>query len=136
MLIVGLDGKEHSWNLSMYCNNDRANASSGHKRARGLLVDIFPFDQILEELTLPGSGRFKLYADFFVPAQMLMIEVQGQQHFEFNPFFHKTKYAFYKAKQRDKQKVEWCKINNIDLIALDDKETEDEWRTKIIQRTS
>lgn len=135
MNIVGLDGRDYKWNLSMYANNQRARASAGHKKARELLVELFPFDPVLEELTLPGT-RPKMYADFFIAAQMLMVEVQGRQHYEFVPFFHKTKLNYFKALKRDRLKKEWCQKNEITLIDLNDEESVDEWRTQIIQGTT
>jgi hypothetical protein len=133
MNVVGLDDKEYSWNLSLYRNNQRATASAGHKKARTLLKELFPFDPVLEELTLPGI-RPKLYADFFIAAQMLMVEVQGRQHYEYVPFFHKTKHNYFKAVRRDNTKLSWCTKNNILLIGLNDQESVDEWREQILQR--
>ncbi len=130
MHITGLDGKEYNWNLSLYTNNQRANASAGHNKARLLLIDLFPFDPILEELTLPGTSP-KLFADFFIAAQMLMVEVQGRQHYEYVPFFHKTIHNFYKSVRRDQMKLDWCIKNDIILIDLNDKESIDEWREQI-----
>jgi len=133
MNVVGTNGMEYTWNLSKYANNQRANASAGHVKARLLLKEMFPFDRTLEELTLPGT-RPNLYADFFIFAQMLMVEVQGRQHYEFIPFFHKTKLAFYKAQARDKQKRSWCVTNDITLLCLNDKDSIDEWRYQISKR--
>ncbi len=131
MQIVGLDDREYSWNLSLYMNNKRT-VSAGHKKARYLLKELFPFDPILEELTLPGT-RPKLYADFFIVAQMLMVEVQGRQHYEYVPFFHKTIHNFFKSKKRDRLKAEWCENNDITLVDLNDQESINEWREQILR---
>ena len=133
MNIVGLDDREYSWNLSLYRNNQRATASAGHVKARTLLKELFPFDAVLEELTLPGL-KPKLFADFFIASQMLMVEVNGRQHYEYVPFFHKTKHNYFKALRRDALKGEWCVKNHICLMSLNDEESVDEWRNQILQR--
>lgn len=130
MRVRDLEGKEHPWNLTKYVNKKRARCSEYHKTAREILSKLYPFDQILEEVHLPGT---QLYADFFIPKQMLVVEVQGEQHTNFTPFFHKDKQSFGKAKQRDKVKLEWCEINNIRLVELSYTEDEQIWREKIIQ---
>lgn len=131
MLVKGIDGKEYNWNYSKYANNQKNDVSAGHEKARELLKEIFPFDKALEEVPLPGTGRQPLYTDFFIPNRMLVIEVHGEQHFKFIPFFHKNRMGFIKSQARDRQKAEWCKINDIKIVILKDSETEDEWRKKI-----
>ena len=139
MKVLGLDGREHSWNLtkSKY-RFGKKKCSKNHKKARSVLKDLFPHDIILEEVTLPGStstSRKKpLYADFFLPSQKLMIEVHGAQHYTYNNFFYKTKQEFYRAKARDRDKEEWCDLNSINIVVLDHKATEDEWKQQINSR--
>ena len=132
--INGLDGKEYNWNPS----NSEAKASSRsslHKKARELLDKLFPYDRILEEVSLPGSKterrRSTLRADLFIPNRNLIIEVQGEQHYKFNKFFYKDKLSFYRAKARDSEKKEWCELNDIRLIEFNYNEDIDEWRRKI-----
>jgi hypothetical protein len=72
-----------------------------------------------------------LYADFFIPTQMMLVEVHGEQHYSDNQFFYKTKLDFIKAQQRDRKKIEWCEMNNYKYIELSYKETLDEWREKL-----
>lgn len=133
MRVIGLDGKEYKWNIGQY-NRQRVVVSKGHKRARDLLKSLFPMEVILEELTLPGCGRNSLYADFFLSGPLLMVEVHGRQHFEFNSFHYKSRADFVAAKARDAKKAEWCDINGIRLVILKDEDTEDVWRTEIIGR--
>lgn len=134
MKIIGLDNKEYSWIPS---NNvvDTDKRSKPHLKAVALLKEIYPFDIILEELVLPGTKtstrKSTLKADLFIPARMIMVEVHGQQHVEFNSFFFKSKLEFYKAKARDKDKKKWCDINEIHLIELFHNESIEDWRNKI-----
>jgi|TARA_R110000824_G_scaffold348008_1_gene534737 hypothetical protein len=134
MKIIGLDGKEYSWNPSS-CQANCSSRSSLHLKAKDLLDEMFPYDRILEELSLSGSRtsrrRGTLRADFFIPNRMLLVEVHGEQHHKFNNFFFADKLSFYKAKARDSEKREWCEINNIKLVEFNYNEDIDEWRTKI-----
>ena len=126
MKVWGLDGRQHSLRL---VEQQRGNASNLHILARDILAECFPFEKIFEEVPLIGCSPI-LYCDFLLLSQMLIFEVQGQQHTEYTPFFHKTKLEFFKAKARDTKKREWIKLNNFTLIELPYDNT-DEWRTII-----
>ena len=99
------------------------------------MKSVFPYDRILEEVTLVGtnSGTRKgtLRADFFIPNRNLIVEVHGEQHFKFNGFFFKDKLSFFRAKARDRDKKEWCRINDIEIVEFNYDEEIDEWRTKV-----
>jgi len=138
MTVIGFDGKEHKFNYSKYnYRKNRGNKSSHHKRAYSVIKELFPNLSVYEEVTLPGSKRIGrktlLYADFFIPDLMLVIEVHGKQHYKYIPFFHDTKMNFIKAKQRDSDKKEWCEMNDIDLLALPHYEKDEEWKLKIMK---
>jgi len=132
--IIGLDQQEYSWIPS---NNivDTEKRSGLHNKAKELLKERYPNDRILEELVLPGTKtatrKSTLKADFFIPVRKLIIEVHGEQHTEFNNFFFKSKMDFYKAQARDRDKKQWCEINNFELIELFHNESIEEWRSKI-----
>lgn len=134
MKIIGLDSQEYSWIPS---NNivDTEKRSGLHNKAKELLKERYPNDRILEELVLPGTKtatrKSTLKADFFIPVRKLIIEVHGEQHTEFNNFFFKSKMDFYKAQARDRDKKQWCEINNFELIELFHNESIEEWRSKI-----
>ena len=72
MKIIGLDGREYSWNPSS-CQANSSSRSSLHLKAKDLLDEMFPYDRILEELSLVGSRtsrrRGTLRADFFYTKQ-------------------------------------------------------------------
>ena len=68
---------------------------------------------ILEEFVIPKS---QMRLDFYLPRINIAVEVQGRQHFEFVKHFHGTKKKFAAAQNRDNLKVEWCAINDIELI--------------------
>jgi hypothetical protein len=134
MIIKGLDDREYTWNPTTSQSSGKKR-SKLHNKAKDLLREVFPHDRILEELSLPGtkSGHRKstLYADIFLPNRRMIIEVHGEQHYKYNSFFFNNKLEFYKARARDNDKKEWCRINNIELIELSYNEDIDEWRRKI-----
>ena|SRR5688572_25273211 len=131
MKVVGLDGKAYKLNLVGHVPlmDYERQTSHLHQRARSLLNEMFPLERILEEVVLPGTGG--LSADFFVPMKKLVIEVQGQQHYKFIQHFHKSETDFKKSIQRDENKMQWCKLNNICLVSLPYSETDDEWKLRI-----
>lgn len=138
--VIGFDNKEHKFNFSK--NKKRiynSNKSSLHNKARELIKELFPSLSVYEEVTLPGSksvGRKSLlYADFFVPDAMIIIEVHGKQHYEYCSFFHKDKMDFLRSKKRDADKIEWCNINNIKIVELPYNK-EKEWKSLIQQTMS
>jgi len=137
MKVRGINGKEYVWNLSSYdvFYDDTRKRSKYHLRARNLLREIFNRYRILEEVKLPGSTALNrksvLYIDFYIPSIKMGFEVHGEQHYKYNPFFHKSQADFLKAKARDEDKIEWCEINDIDIIVLKYSESDDEWRKQI-----
>jgi len=137
MKVRGINGKEYVWNLSSYdvFYDDTRKRSKYHLRARNLLREIFNSYRILEEVKLPGSTALNrksvLYIDFYIPSIKMGFEVHGEQHYKYNPFFHKSQADFLKAKARDEDKIEWCEINDIDIIVLKYSESDDEWRKQI-----
>jgi hypothetical protein len=128
MNVIDLNGNLVKWNPS---SKARATASKLHKTAVSIINDMFPTINVLEEVTIPGRGN-KLYIDIYIPIFNLAIEVNGRQHYNFVPYFHRTRFDFLKQKERDRIKREWCETNNIKILDLKYGE-EDEWETKIKQ---
>lgn len=137
MKVKGINGKEYVWNLTKYdiFYDDSRKRSRYHIRARNLLKEIYHSYRILEEVKLPGSTALNrksvLYLDFYIPSIKRAFEVHGEQHYEYFPFFHKSKADFLKAKARDEDKIEWCQLNDIDIVILKFSESDHEWRERI-----
>jgi very-short-patch-repair endonuclease len=135
--VKGINGKEYVWNLTKYdiFYDDTRKRSKYHIRARNLLREIFHSYRILEEVKLPGSTALNrksvLYLDFYIPSIKMAVEVHGGQHYEYCPFFHKSKADFLKAKARDEDKIEWCELNEIQIVTLKFSESDHEWRERI-----
>ena len=135
MKVTRLNGREYNLVLKKYMKNDRSKRSYYHLCAREIIKDIFHGHNILEEMKLPGSvnpvKKSVLLLDFFIPSARIGIEVHGQQHFKYTPFFHKSKAGFLRAQARDRDKAEWCNINDITLVVLRYDDSEEYWREQI-----
>ena len=129
MRVVGLDNKQY--NLDLRHDDYVPDSSSYHKEAKKLISDIFISYRVLEEVFLPGCST-NLYLDFFIPLLRLAIEVQGQQHEVYIPYFHKNKLGQVASIKRDREKKEWCNLNNFTLIELSYNESIEEWKKKLI----
>ncbi len=132
MKVLGTNKRTYNLHLVGYQPDldDKRPRSKLHKQGRSVLYFIWPNDPICEEVPLPGC-KYRLYADFFLPRQMLVVEMHGPQHYEQNSHFHKSPQDFYKGKLRDKEKALWCEVNNFRLVVLNDSETQDEWFAKL-----
>jgi very-short-patch-repair endonuclease len=110
-----IDGKTYKW-IPKNGKVTNKRESLLHKTTRIFLRNLFPTVIILEEVRFRAKKRQKLYLDFFIPQLMLAIECQGEQHQKYIHFFHKNSYRFIRSQQNDKEKAEWCKLNNITLV--------------------
>lgn len=127
MNAIGLDGYEYKISLaSLTTKSSLNNKSNFHLTARDLLKQAYPTLQILEEVPIQIRKSETLYMDFFIPLSKKCIEVHGEQHYEFTPFYHRTKLDFFKQQKRDREKQEWCHINNLTYIELPYNK-QDEW---------
>ncbi len=88
---------------------------------------------ILEEFPIPEE---RLILDFYVPNHDLAFEYHGQQHDEFNKFFHGDKDGFTKSQKRDERKRQWCDLNNIVLIEIRDNVTVEQLQVLIQEARS
>jgi hypothetical protein len=132
MLIKDLDGNSHNWQLTGNMSKGKiSNKSSLHLSTRSLLIKYYPTLQILEEVPIPLKKNETLYLDFYLPLNKTCIEVHGEQHYKFIPFYHSNVLTFLKSQKRDRQKQEWCELNNIRYIALPYNENEQEWIERI-----
>jgi hypothetical protein len=134
MKVLGLNGKEYNLDLKRY-SKERSNCSKYHVRARQVLLEKFNGYSVYEEVKLPGTvnpaKKSVLYLDFFIPNAKLGVEVHGEQHYKFIPYFHKTKAGWLYSQMRDRQKLQWCELNNLELIVFRFDTSEDFWRKQI-----
>lgn len=99
-----------------------AKESKLEKATREALFKIFgkPFNKIRPNfLNNPVTGgKNNLEIDCYNEELRLGVEVQGQQHYKYTPYFHKNYEAFMNQKYRDELKRRMCKDNGITLIEV------------------
>lgn len=133
MQVKDLNGVISSWNLTGYIAKGKLNnKSSLHLQCRGLIAELFPTLQVLEEVPISIRKSETLYLDFYLPLKKLCIETHGEQHYAFVPFYHSNRLNFMKAQRRDREKIEWCDINGIKYIALPYDEDITQWKERLI----
>ena len=91
------------------------------------MTKLVRFATIREEASPKGLG---LAFDLLVDSKSLLVEVQGIQHRQFCPFFHKSVADFNDQKRRDRAKTRWAEENGYTLIVLHDNE-QDRWTEQI-----
>jgi hypothetical protein len=133
MQVKDLDGNIYYWKLiGGISNGYDEQKSSYHLLARQLIKECFPTLQILEEIPIHIRKTEILFLDFYLPLNRKCIEVHGEQHYAFSRFYHKDKIGFLKHKKRDKDKQEWCDVNNIEYVELPYNESLLEWKKRIL----
>lgn len=71
---------------------------------------------VFEEFPVAGT---KLSLDFYNANKRIAIEVQGQQHVKYVPFFHgNNKINYINQLKRDSDKLKFCEINDIHLVEI------------------
>lgn len=112
-----LDNNLQTWNTNG-CSPTGAAKSSYHLAARKLLKELYPTMQILEEVPIYIRRNEIAYLDFYIPLINKCIEVHGEQHYKFIPHFHVNRMGFAKAQKKDREKKDWCELNNITFVEL------------------
>jgi hypothetical protein len=132
MQIKTLDGNLQNWPLTgHFAHAKLTSKSSLHMLGRELITKIYPTLQILEEVPVPIKRSETYYFDFYIPIIKKVIEIHGEQHYKFVTFYHTTQLSFIKSQKRDREKIEWCEINNIKYVELPYNENEEQWIGRI-----
>lgn len=63
------------------------------------------------------TGR-NLELDLYNPELKLCVEVNGKQHYQYIPYFHTSKDAFYNQRYRDEMKKTKCRENGINYLEI------------------
>lgn len=134
MQVKTLDGFIQNWQLTGRVSAGMMqNKSSLHMQVRSILKNNFPTLQILEEVSVPVRKSETYFLDFYIPLTKKVIEVHGEQHYKFIPFYHSNLMGFIKSQKRDRDKKEWCELNNLEYIELPFSETPEQWMERIIR---
>ncbi len=111
--------KEHRWKAPLYSIKKGTWCPYCSKfRSEGACREIF---ESLFETKFPKKrpkflGRLEL--DGYNKDLQLAFEYQGKQHYEYTPFFYKSKDDFKAQQKRDRQKYDLCIQNDITLILI------------------
>jgi hypothetical protein len=92
--------------------------SKGEIECKKVLEQLFnkPFHKIRPKFLFNDITKQNLELDLFNEELKLAVEYNGKQHYEYIPYFHKTKDSFYNQQYRDQIKKNLCEKNNIILI--------------------
>jgi hypothetical protein len=67
---------------------------------------------------LPSPKGEPMQLDWFCPKLGIAYEYQGRQHYEYSPYFHKSKKVFKYLQECDALKKELCEKHGITLIHI------------------
>jgi len=120
MTILDLKKREVKRSFTKYLINwDKPSASKPQFQVKQFLKQHWAYDVVFEEFPVVGS---KLEMDFYNATKRINIEYNGRQHNEHVPFFHGGKAGFLGSLKRDFQKLQFCEINKITQIELEEKD--------------
>ena len=96
------------------------NDSKLELQSKFILENIFkvPFYKIRPDFLRNDVTGHNLEIDLYNDDLKLAIEVQGDQHYKFTPFFHRNKDSFLMQRYRDEMKKEKCRKEGIVLIEV------------------
>lgn len=114
MKFVDLEGNVVGINLSSLRKVSSSKSEVQSQLGRALREAMSGFD-IYEEFPCVGT---RLKIDFYVPTLGLAVEMDGRQHGEYVPRFHKSRRGFARSQDNDAHKEEWCRLNGIKLIRV------------------
>lgn len=126
MIFLTTTGREQKLkNSSKYLIDwDKKCRSKIQKRVKDLLHRHWISDIVFEELPVLGT---RMTIDFYNANKKLAIEVDGNQHYKYNKFFHSnSRQNFLSQLQRDEKKEYFCEINQIRLVRILERDTLDE----------
>ena len=118
MIFLTLTGRQQKIkNITRYLIDwDKACRSKIQKRIKDLLYKHWVADVVFEELPVAGT---RMTLDFYNASRKIAVEVDGNQHYKFNKFFHSnSRQKFLAQLQRDDKKENFCDINQITLARV------------------
>ena len=107
-------------NLELEYIQHTPNDSKLELQTKFLLENIFkvPFYKVRPNFLRNDVTGYNLEIDLYNDDLKLAIEVQGDQHYKFTPFFHKNKDSFTMQRYRDEMKKQKCIKEGITLIEI------------------
>lgn len=123
MIFLTTAGREQKLkNSSRYLIDwDKKCRSKIQKKVKDLLYPHWIADIVFEEMPVLGT---RMTLDFYNANRKMAVEVDGNQHYQYNKFFHSnSRQNFLSQLQRDEKKEYFCEINQIRLVRILEKDT-------------
>lgn len=101
-----------------------------------VLEEIFgrPFYKVRPDFLRNEVTGMNLEIDLYNDDLKLAVEVQGDQHYKFNSYFHKSKEHFLNQRYRDEMKKWKCKEKGITLVEVPYRVGEKRLRSYLIEQ--
>lgn len=108
--------RQHYYNKQ----KSKKNSSKGEQECRRVLENYFnkSFPNSRPAIIKNPITNYNLELDCYNSELKLAVEYNGQQHYKFNPYFHKNKDSFRVQQYKDEIKRRLCHENNIKLIEV------------------
>ena len=84
-------------------------------KTKQFLKEYWKDHVVFEEFPVAGT---KMTLDFYNANKKIAVEVQGEQHTKYVPFFHGRRGNFASQLRRDERKLAFCKLNKIKLVEV------------------
>lgn len=113
-----------------------ANDSRLELQSKYILEEVFrrPFYKIRPNFLRNEVTGFNLEIDLYNDDLKLAVEVQGDQHYKYNKFFHRNKEHFLNQRYRDEMKKIKCKQQGICLIEVPYRVGEKKLRSYLLEQ--
>lgn len=117
MKFTKLSGYTENKDVTKYLVKWAAKSRSNYQReVKFFLYPFWKSHIVYEEFPVVGT---KMTLDFVNLTRRIALEIQGEQHSNFNPFFHNGEpMNYYNQLKRDVDKAKWCELNNLKLIEI------------------
>jgi len=116
-----LTGKQIYKNLNPFrIDWDKSSRSKPQFAVKQFLKPFWEKYIIYEEMPVYGT---LMHVDIVNASLKLAVEVQGNQHETYNPFFHGNRAGYFKSIKRDGLKLKWLELNDFKVIYIYENET-------------
>jgi len=117
MRFYKLNGSVTSKDVTKYLIEWSAKSRSKYQSSVKFALQPYWKTQVVyEEFPVVGT---KMTLDLVNLTKRIALEVQGEQHQTYNPFFHgKSKVKFWHQLDRDIKKREWCELNDLRIVEV------------------
>lgn len=119
MIFISLKGKKVNVNVGEYLIDWNKAVSKPQKHVKDFLFPYWKSHVCLEEFRICGS---LLRIDLLNLTRKIAIEVSPSSTHSFSKFFHKNRFNFSKAIDREFEKEAWCKQSGFTLVEIFDED--------------